>query len=337
MEHASFNPGFPVHIYEEGMELPKTGTYFLVSGNGLWLHKDTGIVRAFVPVSNISVLQELDAEAWVDCNLPKLPACFTRQIKTFFQKVVEKYRTEASVTLYYSKEEEKYKIHVPRQTVSHGGVQYRRAAMTHLEGMEGYLRVGTIHSHCDFGAFHSGTDVGDEQDFDGVHLTFGHNDKEEFTISASVVVNGYRLKVDPTKLIDGVEPVVGQAQPTKKFWHKPKLESYFKLLPDPEGKECDVEKWLSKVELPFRSSFRKITKGDWVEWAGEMKTVAFRKNCGDGPFEVESVDKDMVTINTNVGKARFSNKLFKLTDKVKTVEKVEAKNDEGNKEDQGNR
>jgi hypothetical protein len=32
MSHKSFNPGFPVLIYEEGMELPKTGIYYL----GLW-------------------------------------------------------------------------------------------------------------------------------------------------------------------------------------------------------------------------------------------------------------------------------------------------------------
>ncbi len=41
---------FPVYTYQEGMELPEEGNYYLVSGNGLWLHKDTGIVKAFIPV-----------------------------------------------------------------------------------------------------------------------------------------------------------------------------------------------------------------------------------------------------------------------------------------------
>jgi len=32
--------------------------------------------------------------------------------------------------------------------------------------------------------------------------------------------------------------------------------------------------------------------------------------CGDGPFEVDSIDSGQVTLITNVGLARFSEKLF---------------------------
>ena len=76
--------------------------------------------------------------------------------------------------------------------------------------MENFLCVGTIHSHCDFGAFHSGTDIGDEEDFDGLHVTFGHNNLVEFSISATIVVNGNRLQVDPLEVLEGIEPVVGK-------------------------------------------------------------------------------------------------------------------------------
>ncbi len=47
---------FPVFLYQEGVELPTEGTYFVVAGNGNWLHKDTGIVKAFIPVDKISCL-----------------------------------------------------------------------------------------------------------------------------------------------------------------------------------------------------------------------------------------------------------------------------------------
>ena len=306
-EHATFNPGFPVYVYEEGMELPKEGTYFLVSGNGLWLHKDTGIVRAFVPVDNISVLQDLHAEAWVDCKLPKLPARHVVQIKTFFQKVVEKHRAEASVTLYYSKSQEKYKIHIPRQSVSHGGVHYRRLGLTHLEGMSDFLRVGTIHSHCDFGAFHSGTDVSDEQDFDGIHCTFGHNDKEEFTISASMVVNGHRWPVDPCKLLEGIDPMRVENKPS--LWRKSEQAAYFKLSPISEEQRAewcvDLDQWMAKVQAPsfFSRDKSKICKGDMVNRARSMSTVPFLNTCGERPFRVDSVDGDHLTGDTNIGNA----------------------------------
>jgi hypothetical protein len=320
MNHATFNPGFPVHIYEEGMELPKEGTYFLVSGNGLWLHKDTGIVRAFVPVDNISVLQSLDAEAWVDCQLPKLPAKYVWQIKTFFKKVVERYRSEATTTLYYSKEKKEFKIHIPQQRVSHAGVVYRRTAMTGLEGLESYLPVMTIHSHCDFGAFHSGTDIGDEEDFDGVHCTFGHNDKDEFTISASVVVNGRRLSVDPSKVLEGIELV--REEKTTTFWsQKAKITRTFRLTDTDVTWEEPIERWFDSVqhhvlpELMKAYETDEIEEGDRVVWAGEHTVSSFRKMSGDGPFRVHSVEDGKVTIGTKVGLASFSEKLFKKAEK----------------------
>ena len=102
---------FPVYIYEEGMELPPTGTYFLLAGNGPWLHKDTGIVKCFVPVENISCLPDFNAEAAVSCDLPKIPARLVWRVKEFFKRVVAKYHAEAEINLYYSKDKKDFKIH----------------------------------------------------------------------------------------------------------------------------------------------------------------------------------------------------------------------------------
>ena len=321
-DQSTFNPGFPVYIYEEGFELPKEGTFFLVSGNGLWMHKDTGIVSGFVPVDNISVLQELDANAHVECNLPKVPTRCVWRIKNFFKNVVAEHHAEAEINLYYNKETNDFKIHIPEQTVSSGGVNYKRMALTHRDGMEDYLRVGTIHSHCDFGAFHSGTDIGDEEDFDGLHCTFGHNNKDDFTISASVVVNGHRLAVDPMDVLDGIEPLGSSHELPDVSIHKHSVRSdkYFRLLPvDNEVAEewnTGLDKWMNQVKAAKRwwGSWSKecvICKGDKVVWAGDCTSVSFRSRCGDGPFEVEEVSGGTVTVFTNVGLARFSEKLFK--------------------------
>jgi len=306
----AFNPGFPIHIYEPGMELPKQGTYYLVAGNGMWLHKDTGIVKAFVPVENISVLEDLEADVYVECSLPKLPLRLVWRIKEFFRRVVEKHHAEAATTLYYRKSDESFKIHIPQQRVTHGGVNYERCGLSHVEGMEDYLRVGTIHSHCDFGAFHSGTDVHDEEDFDGLHCTFGHNNKEVFTISASVVVNGIRNQVDPADVLEGIElrkgdseyAIIGVSEEEKAEW------------------AADLDEWMSQVTGSGTPSFwgwsskkeeRGLQAGDQVAWAGDLKLVSFRTVCGDGPFEVVSVRQGKITVITNVGLAEFDQKLFR--------------------------
>jgi hypothetical protein len=305
----TWNPGFPVHVYHEGMDLPKEGTYFVVAGNGLFMHKDTGIVRCFVPVNNISMLHDLNALQEVECKLPKIPARHVWRIKQFFKRVVEKHRAEAEVTLYYSKEHGDYKIHVPQQEVSHGGVRYERHAFTHIEGMENYLRVGTIHSHCDFGAFHSGTDVGDEEDFDGLHVTFGHNDREDITISASVAVNGHRTLIDPESVLEGIVLVENSV--------------YYRLV-DCESKSHEwangLDEWMDQVRglqmapwnwAGFLGKSDHIRQGDKVVWKGDLSSSQIRTVMGNGPFEVIATDDDKIVISTHAGLASFSHKLFK--------------------------
>lgn len=308
MEYASFNPGFPVYIYDGVMELPKEGTYFLVAGNGLWLHKDMPNFRGFVPVDNISLLADLDDNSRVESKLPKLPPRHTWRIKQFFKEVVRMYHAEACTVLYYNREKDDWKIHVPKQRVSHGGVQYKRVGATHLEGMEGYVPVGTIHSHCDFGAFHSGTDVGDEEHFDGLHVTFGHNDRDQFTISASIVINGHRQKVDPLSVLDGIRHTGGESYALIDVDHDPEFHVWADGL----------DKWLSQVEgyprytWGFGYSQRPkapYQKGDKAFWAGDA--VQLRKMFGDGPFEVVEWRDGKLVISTNTGLVKLSDKLFK--------------------------
>lgn len=295
---------YPCYFYEEGTQLPESGTYYVVAANGNWLHKDTGIVKAFFPVENIPILKELDAKPWVSCNIPKLPAKYVAQIKAFFQVVAERYSSEAIVILYYNKQDQSYKIVVPNQQVTHGSVIYQREG-----AYQDYLRVGTIHSHCDFGAFHSGTDVHDEEDFDGIHCTFGNNHQQDFTIVASIVANANRFTVDPSSILEGIELV--------------NIITY-KLTEEIDTSE--VSEWLQKVNVPYSVSrteddkvlwpYRKedVIKGDKVVWAGDLKTVPFKDVCGEGPFVVDSVSEGFYTLVTDVGLVRFSEKLFRKKD-----------------------
>lgn len=317
MQQETWNPGFPVHIYQDGMTLPKTGTYFVVAGNGLWLHKDTGICQCFVPVKNISCLDDLVAETEVQVKLPKVPANLICQIKEFFRQVVEKYNSEAEITLYFNRENGQYKVYVPTQKVSHGSVHYKRVGTTHISGLENYLPVGTIHSHCDFGAFHSGTDVGDEEHFDGLHITFGHNDREVFTISASLVVNGHRTVVDPLVVCEGVEC----SRPEHNVFGSGYVsEAYYRLNTQCSPEELkEIEEWMTRVS-PLRTfavfnNFNFFTEkfavGSQIVWADDMKSDTLRRTCGEGPFEVLMHEGNKVCIKTSTGRVKLSEKLFK--------------------------
>lgn len=234
----SWNPGFPVYIYQKGMELPNEGIYFVVAGNGLWMHKDTGVCQCFVPVDNISCLDDLEAEIKVNVTLPKIPFKYVWMIKEFFRRVVEEHHSEAEINLYYNAVTQDFLIQVPKQVVSHSSVMYKRNESL----PKGYICVGTIHSHCDFSAFHSNTDISDEEDFDGLHVTFGHNNMAVFTISASVVVNGYRRVVDPCDVLEGI----GKHPVIPNFFEQTNNAEQQRLSELPEIKE-EIDSWMMHV------------------------------------------------------------------------------------------
>jgi hypothetical protein len=103
-------------------------------------------------------------------DAPVIPKELMGQIVNFFERVYDYQHTEAAVLLVMHSETKEWRAFVPTQTVSHGGVNYVFDP-SHIKYP--WVLVGSIHSHCDFGAGHSSTDTGDASGFDGFHATIG--------------------------------------------------------------------------------------------------------------------------------------------------------------------
>ena len=144
----------------------KDGTYRLY---------DTPLFKAIIKMNN-----EGDANAYsiqshiIEDRIPKLPYETLKTIHAFFVQVYDERKSEVAVLLWYNFTTQDWQVEVPKQRVSGASVNYTRD-MEYIENMKlgGYHCVGTIHSHCEMGAFHSGTDDKDEYGFDGVHITIG--------------------------------------------------------------------------------------------------------------------------------------------------------------------
>jgi len=102
---------FPIIINNGKTELPKEGTYYVVAGDGIWLHKDhasgtathkTRIASAFVKVEAIGFLKDIGNIEKVQYHLPKIPQREVHKIKVFFEAVVRKFCAEACCILYYN-------------------------------------------------------------------------------------------------------------------------------------------------------------------------------------------------------------------------------------------
>src|SRR6516162_6386533 len=163
---------FPIYHMKKGLKLPDGGMYFVVGSNGIFVHKPSKVGRSLIPVEGISFLERVPT--FIMPSLPKLPKRIVAQAVSFFRQVLNRYDAEAGVVIYYNSEKKDFILWCPRQKVSGGCCDYDRNDSGQKEpALQGYNIVGTIHSHCNFQAFHSGTDVHDEENFDGLHITIG--------------------------------------------------------------------------------------------------------------------------------------------------------------------
>lgn len=191
---------FNVHIHN-GVELPKDDIYYIVAKEGIFLKKKTGIMESIAPVKGISILESIESTA--NMNIKKIPGGQFARVVTFFREVYKKYYGEAIVLIFYDETRHIYKFVAPHQKVTSGTCDYDKGI-----SVENMQMIGTIHSHANMSAFHSGVDDKDEEHFDGLHITVGNMRDENVSITASIVANGHRFVIDPLDYIDRLELTV---------------------------------------------------------------------------------------------------------------------------------
>lgn len=172
---------------------------YIINGEGTFLRKKIGITDALIKVNNISHLKS-SVSSFGKINIPVIPKDYTSKITKFFKWAYSEHNGEAVVLIYYNPELNDFDIFPTNQEVSGASASYIKEGLSHT----GYLLVGTIHSHANFGASHSGIDNDDELNFDGVHITIGNVNDTYQSISCSVVVNGQRFMYDPIDYLDGI-------------------------------------------------------------------------------------------------------------------------------------
>jgi hypothetical protein len=188
------NPGFgELIVPQTGVleDLPHSPVpYFAQFGNGLFLHREMLIGRGAVrqtkwPTGIVLPKFENDKGSFVFGAQP-VPANLMGQVVNFFERVYDRQHTEAAILLVMHAETKEWRIFVPTQLVSHGGVNY---VYEPSDIQYPWTVVGSIHSHCNFGAGHSSTDTGDADGFDGLHMTIGHIKDAVPQIVAMVAMN----------------------------------------------------------------------------------------------------------------------------------------------------
>lgn len=184
----------------EDLPIPES-PYYVVDSEGFYIHKNTRLGRVLVSIDDPpSHLPKYAYNGHLWPAIPKIPASLLGQAWSFFREALSTLHSEAAVLLLLDDKNE-YSIFVPKQIVDHTSVNYK---FTPDEIPEDKALVGTIHSHCDFSAFHSGTDETDAGKHDGVHLTLGKVDTNTPEADVMVSFNGVMWKKQYT-MVDVAE------------------------------------------------------------------------------------------------------------------------------------
>lgn len=126
---------------------------------------------------------------------PKLTLESWRHVAAFFKWAYDDSKSEVQVRLYFHKENGVWK---PWAFPQKHGTGMTTTELPEEEGNErvkagiakGWVEGGTIHSHCSATAFQSGTDKENERTKNGVHITIGKIDKDEYDIHGRVSFRG---------------------------------------------------------------------------------------------------------------------------------------------------
>jgi len=248
-------------------------------------------VKMVNPLTGKAVSEEDDDEAnkllsarpYINMNLPKIPPEIIYRALLFFRKVYRKHRSESAVILCFNVETNEYSLYCPKQDVSGAHVDYDRRYYKRTKRGEvhfppdhetpdqnygkvdpvmcemvknGFQMVGSIHSHANFSAFHSGTDTHDEASMNGVHITLGHVADGEFSWASSLALNDHREQVEAENVAVGVVRVGDQKAANSK-WISTGSQNYYNIeLEDLSAIHDEYDKfiddnWMDKVEHGF--------------------------------------------------------------------------------------
>ena len=177
---------------------PDAAPYFVLTKRGPMVYKKMHYGYAMVPVRDVPIPDLPDnSKGYLWLDPPPFPRLLLNQAWSFFLWAWEERKSEAMVDITWD-EEHGYRLFVPPQTASAGGVKCIRNEEHYKSAL-----VGTIHSHCNGGAYHSGTDTHDAESHDGLHMTMGRVSANKPELDIMVSANKVQWnKIKPEEALE---------------------------------------------------------------------------------------------------------------------------------------
>jgi len=180
-------------------EIKKSNHCYIVAKNGIFFKDNQDMIETCTKIDTIEGLSHI--KPYIKWKFPKISPQQIKMVVKFFKIIYMKHQTECMVLIGWNRKEKKIQIIPPIvQRVTGASIKYE------LSTTPGLSIIGSIHSHAGMSAFHSGVDINDEMNFDGLHITLGKFSKnnDNFQISSQVTSGKTREDIKYNDVIDGI-------------------------------------------------------------------------------------------------------------------------------------
>jgi hypothetical protein len=205
-------PDTPVLI-KRSAEMPwpdNEKMFYILARDGLHICRNHDFFRSCVPADRGPSELEEQAQFLIP-QFPMIPCETFERVVGFFDVIAERQGSEAAIVLIWDQQDEIVRLVVPEQvaTMSPEWGGHRSPIGVHYvpptDLPTNWIPFGDIHSHVDYAAYASTTDVSDETHTAGLHIVVGriHDEPPELHIEA--VVDGTRFHLEPSQVIENYE------------------------------------------------------------------------------------------------------------------------------------
>ncbi len=184
------------------------GMFYVLARDGLFVCRNHPFFRSSAPARRWPA-ELARQETFLEAGYPRLPrSCFERVVG-FFSAVAEKHTAEASVLLVWDEARGRAGVLVPEQESE---TVQGRSGPAYATGLRYFpptnlgpelIVYGDVHSHVDYGARPSGTDIFDEDYRAGLHVIVGRITREPPEVHVEAVVDGERFALEATDVLVG--------------------------------------------------------------------------------------------------------------------------------------
>lgn len=228
---------------------------YVLSGEGTFLYRTGPVFTTFTETEGMAGLGEVEGE--VLYQFSPIPARLAEQVIGFFQWAEVTYGTEAIVLMYYNATKKEWRIECPKQKVSMGAADYEVP-----NSPEGFVRLGTWHSHGSMSAYHSSVDHHDEVNDDGLHITSGNlsgTPNFKSSISCSIMMSGTRYSLDANAVFRNLEVIEATTTSSVKYIQGIKTvepgRTEFRIVSKTEDDLSFPEEWKDLLEAKPKAPF----------------------------------------------------------------------------------